>query len=125
MAVRNPLSRERIIDAAVGLLEEDGWDALSMRRLAQELDVWPMAVYRYFRDKDELVDALVDHAAARMELPGAEGHWRARGGPRRGGGGGGGGGGGPRPGPPRLTLGRLPPELRARMVAPEGGLDVL
>lgn len=111
MAERNPLSRERIIDTAVGLLEQDGWDALSMRRLAQELDVWPMAVYRYFRDKDELVDALVDHAAARMELPGAEGHWRERVGALL--------------EATRLTLGRLPPELRARMVAPEGGLDVL
>jgi TetR/AcrR family tetracycline transcriptional repressor len=58
MAARNPLSRERIVDAAFRLLEQDGWDALSMRRLAQELDVWPMAVYRYFRDKDELVEAL-------------------------------------------------------------------
>src|SRR3954466_5274956 len=110
MAVRNPLSRERIIDAAVGLLEEDGWDALSMRRLAQELDVWPMAVYRYFRDKDELVDALVDHAAGRMELPGTEGSWRER-----------------LRGPlaaARVPLRRRPPELRARLgsllVAPGG-----
>src|SRR3954454_13610258 len=103
MAVRNPLSRERIVETSFRLLEQDGWDALSMRRLAQELDVWPMAVYRYFRDKDELVDALVDHAVGTVSLPGARGPWRdrlhaildsARG-----------------------TLERLPPELRTRLAS--------
>src|SRR3954462_15307587 len=100
MAVRNPLSRERIVETSFRLLEQDGWDALSMRRLAQELDVWPMAVYRYFRDKDELVDALVDHAAGRMERPAPEGDWRER---LRG-----------LLDAARVTLHPLPPELRAR-----------
>ena len=45
------LSRERIVEAALGIVEREGLGALSMRRLAQELDVWPMSVYRYFRDK--------------------------------------------------------------------------
>ncbi len=58
------LSRERILDAALELVVDDGWNGLSMRRLAQELDVWPMAVYRYFRDKDELLDAVVEQLAA-------------------------------------------------------------
>ena len=58
------------------MAEEDGLDALSMRRLAQELDVWPMAVYRYFRDKDALLDAMVDTAAARAALPDGSGEWR-------------------------------------------------
>ena len=70
------LSRERIVETSFGLLEHEGWEALSMRRLAQELDVWPMAVYRYFRDKDELVDALVGHAVEGLEAPAAEGAWR-------------------------------------------------
>jgi AcrR family transcriptional regulator len=109
MAARNPLSRERIVETSLRLLEEDGWDALSMRRLAQELDVWPMAVYRYFRDKDELVDALVDHAAGAIELPDVEGGWRDR----------------LRDllDAARVTLERLPPELRTRLgsllVAPD------
>ena len=108
VAERNPLSRERIIDAAVGLLEQDGWDALSMRRLAQELDVWPMAVYRYFRDKEELVDALVEHAAAGMEPPDSEADpWESMRALLE---------------AARDTLGRLPAELRgrlgSRMVAP-------
>jgi AcrR family transcriptional regulator len=97
------LSRERIVDASLGLLEQEGWEALSMRRLAQQLDVWPMAVYRYFRDKDELVDALVDHAVEQTELPPARDDWRdqlvalleAA----------------------RATLERLPPELRSRLAS--------
>ena len=103
MAARNPLSRERIIEASFGVLEQDGWDALSMRRLAQELDVWPMAVYRYFRDKDELVDALVDHAAGTVEFPDPEGDWRER---LRG-----------LLEAARSGLQRLPPELRTRLGA--------
>src|SRR3954470_5162375 len=58
MARKAQLSRDRILNAARAVVEEDGLDALSMRRLAQELDVWPMSVYRYFRDKAELVDAV-------------------------------------------------------------------
>jgi TetR/AcrR family tetracycline transcriptional repressor len=72
------LSRERIVDAALELVEDGGWDGLSMRRLAQELDVWPMAVYRYFRDKDELLDAMAEAAAERVSLPSAHGSWRTR-----------------------------------------------
>src|SRR4051794_40129799 len=51
------LSRERILEVALEIAEGEGIDALSMRRLAQELDVWPMSVYRYFQDKDALRDA--------------------------------------------------------------------
>jgi AcrR family transcriptional regulator len=72
------LSRERIIEVALAVVEQEGWDALSMRRLAQELDVWPMAVYRYFQDKDALAEGLVDAAAAKVELPARRGSWRAR-----------------------------------------------
>jgi AcrR family transcriptional regulator len=70
------LSRERILEVALEVAEKEGIDALSMRRLAQELDVWPMSVYRYFQDKDALLDAM---AAGRLEqlpeLP-AGGGWR-------------------------------------------------
>jgi AcrR family transcriptional regulator len=72
------LSRDRIVEAALGVVEREGWDALSMRRLAQELDVWPMAVYRYFQDKDALVEGLIDAAAESVELPARRGSWRTR-----------------------------------------------
>ena len=69
------LSRERIVDTALALVSRDGLGALSMRRLAQELDVWPMSIYRYFRDKEELVAALADAAAEDIASPVASGPW--------------------------------------------------
>lgn len=81
MATTEPatrLSRERILEAALGLAERDGLEALSMRRLAQELDVWPMSIYRYFQDKEALLDALGEVAAARIRTPSARGSWRSQ-----------------------------------------------
>jgi AcrR family transcriptional regulator len=72
------LSRERILRGALDVIEREGLAALSMRRLAQELDVWPMAVYRYFRDKDELLDAVAAHSAAAVEVSAAGGSLRDR-----------------------------------------------
>jgi AcrR family transcriptional regulator len=72
------LSRERILIAARELVEDEGLEGLSMRRLAQELDVWPMSVYRYFRDKDELVDAVAASSAAAFEPPSRRGSWRTQ-----------------------------------------------
>jgi AcrR family transcriptional regulator len=72
------LSRERILDAARELVAQEGMTALSMRRLAQELDVWPMSVYRYFEDKDELLDALAASAVEAIALPSASDSWRAQ-----------------------------------------------
>jgi len=72
------LSHERILRGALDVIERDGLAGLSMRRLAQELDVWPMAVYRYFRDKDELLDAIAAHRAGSVELSAEEGSWRER-----------------------------------------------
>jgi AcrR family transcriptional regulator len=70
------LSRERILDTALALVTRDGLDALSMRRLAQDLDVWPMSLYRYFHDKDELLAALADAAAEDIAPPATAGPWR-------------------------------------------------
>jgi AcrR family transcriptional regulator len=70
------LSRDRILRAALETVDEEGFDALSMRRLARRLDVWPMSIYRYFRDKDELLDALADSAAVGLEVPSVRASWR-------------------------------------------------
>ncbi len=72
------LSRERILDAATTLFSSHGEDAVTMRRIAQELDVWPMGLYRYFADKDALLDALAEEAAAKLELPDSGLMWRDR-----------------------------------------------
>jgi AcrR family transcriptional regulator len=78
MARKEQLSKERILAAARRLVEEEGMAGLSMRRLAQELDVWPMSVYRYFQDKEELLDAVAASAAEGFELPSRRGSWRAQ-----------------------------------------------
>jgi AcrR family transcriptional regulator len=70
------LSRERILAAALDVAEREGVDSLSMRRLAQELDVWPMSVYRYFEDKDALLDAMAAHTAEQVARPRAGEEWR-------------------------------------------------
>lgn len=73
---RTQLSRERITAAAVDVVAREGLAALSMRRLAQELDVWPMSVYRHFRDKEDLLDAVAAAGAEGVKLPAADADWR-------------------------------------------------
>lgn len=75
----SPLTRDAIAHKALELADRHGADSLSMRRLAAELGVTPMAIYRHFRDKDELVDAIVETAVAEtpIEMPGS-GTWRER-----------------------------------------------
>src|SRR3954464_9163666 len=73
---REPLSRERILATALAVSAREGPDALSMRRIAQELDVWPMSLYRHFRDKDELLEALAADAARGVATPRQGRSWR-------------------------------------------------
>ncbi|MDX6716079.1 MAG: hypothetical protein QOH30_2637 [Baekduia sp.] len=70
------LSRELILEAALEIVGDEGFDGLSMRRLAQRLDVWPMSIYRYFHDKDELLDALAESAAVGLTVPSDRASWR-------------------------------------------------
>ena len=64
--------------AGLALLDREGFDALTMRRLAEDLGVGTMTLYGYFRNKRELLDALMDVAVSERVLPPAEGHWRER-----------------------------------------------
>ena len=57
---RTPLSTERILRTAVALADAGGIDSLSMRKIAEELDVVPMALYRHVANKDEMLDGMVD-----------------------------------------------------------------
>ena len=66
---RNPLlSRERIVGAAVALVDADGLPALSTRRLAAELGVSGPSLYNHFATKDALLDAVVDHVLGEVDL---------------------------------------------------------
>jgi AcrR family transcriptional regulator len=64
-----PLSRERIVAAALALAGREGLEGLSMRRLGAELGREAMSLYHFFPSKQHLVDALVDHAIASVEIP--------------------------------------------------------
>lgn len=57
---RVPLSRERVLRAAVALADQGGVESLSMRKIAQELGVVPMALYKHLSNKDEMLDGMVD-----------------------------------------------------------------
>ena len=57
---RLPLSRERVLDAAIVLADTGGIDSLSMRRLAEELGVKAMSLYNHVTDKDDILDGIVD-----------------------------------------------------------------
>lgn len=58
--MREALSQERILHAAVRLADEDGMEATSMRRLADALEVTPMALYKHVANREDLVDGMVD-----------------------------------------------------------------
>ena len=73
---RIPLSRDRVLRAAVRLAEEGGLEALTMRRLGQELGVEAMSLYRYVANKDDLLDGMVDVVFAEIELPQDGADWR-------------------------------------------------
>lgn len=66
---RTPLTRDRVLHAAVALADEVGIDGVSMRRLAQRLGVVPMALYKHVADKDELLDGMVDVVVAEFGPP--------------------------------------------------------
>lgn len=59
-STREPLSRGRVLRAAIALADAEGIDAVSMRRLAERLGVVPMALYKHVADKDDLLDGMVD-----------------------------------------------------------------
>jgi AcrR family transcriptional regulator len=65
---REQLSRERIVAAALSLVDAEGLEALTMRRLGRELGVDPMAVYYYVEDKNALLDALVEAVMAEIDV---------------------------------------------------------
>ena len=76
-ARRAPLSRERVLRAAVDLADDAGIDAVSMRRLAQELGVVPMALYKHVANKEELLDGMVDVIVGEIDPPMHGADWKA------------------------------------------------
>ena len=73
---RVPLSKQRVLGAAVALADAGGVEALSMRKLAQELGVVPMALYKHVSNKDELLDGMVDVVVGEIDPPPSGSDWK-------------------------------------------------
>lgn len=71
-----PLSRERVLDAAIRVADEGGVQSLSMRKVAAELKVEAMSLYHHVANKDEILDGVVDALFAKIELPDPDAHWK-------------------------------------------------
>lgn len=75
---REPLSRERVLHAAVAVADAGGIAALTIRTLAARLNVKPMAVYHHVANKSEILDGIVDLVFSEIELPPADADWQAQ-----------------------------------------------
>lgn len=80
---RIPLSRERVLHAAVKVADEGGIEALTMRRLAEEVGAEAMSLYYYVAKKEDILDGIVDviameinAATDRIRLPAEGAHWK-------------------------------------------------
>ncbi|HEY7794436.1 MAG TPA: TetR family transcriptional regulator, partial [Gaiellaceae bacterium] len=74
---RSPLSRQRVLEAAVRLADAGGLDALSMRKLGQELGVEAMSLYNHVANKEDVHAGMVELVMAEFELPPTGADWKA------------------------------------------------
>src|SRR5256885_16199821 len=72
---RLPLSRKRILRAGLVLADDAGAEALTMRRLGDELGFEAMSLYRHVANKDDLLDGMLDLVLAEWQLPDDDGSW--------------------------------------------------
>jgi len=73
---RVPLTKERVLQTAVEFADSNGIESLSMRKLAQALDVVPMALYRHVANKDELLSGMVDVVVGEIDPPLGDADWK-------------------------------------------------
>jgi AcrR family transcriptional regulator len=70
---REPLSRERIIRAALRIMDEEGLEAVSMRRIGRELGVEAMSLYNHVKDKEDILDSVCEAVLSEFRIPDADG----------------------------------------------------
>lgn len=75
---RSGLTRERIIATATAMIDRDGADSVSMRKLGAELGVEAMALYHHFPDREAILDAVVDAVLSMLVLPPRKTRWSDR-----------------------------------------------
>jgi len=73
---RTPLSRDRILRAAVARADQDGIAALSMRKLGEALGVEAMSLYNHVASKSDLLDGMIDIVFSEIDLPSGDGDWK-------------------------------------------------
>lgn len=73
---RRPVSRERILRTAIDLADREGIEAVSMRRIAFELGVVPMALYKHVANKEEILDGMVELVIGEIDPPLSDGDWK-------------------------------------------------
>jgi AcrR family transcriptional regulator len=73
---RIPLSRERVLRAALALADEGGIEALTMRRLGEQLEVEAMSLYNHVAGKDDILDGLVDLVFSEIAVPPDNDEWK-------------------------------------------------
>jgi AcrR family transcriptional regulator len=69
---REPLTRERIVRTALRIMDDEGLEALSMRRIGRELGVEAMSLYNHVEDKEDILDSICEVALAEFQVPLAE-----------------------------------------------------
>jgi AcrR family transcriptional regulator len=77
VAIRRRLNKDAVLRAALGLADEVGLDALTMRALAEHLGVVPMALYKHVANKRDLLDGMVDLVWGEVTEPRAERGWKS------------------------------------------------
>ena len=73
---RTPLTRERVVAAALRIMDAEGLDALSMRRIGRELGVEAMSLYNHVADKDDVLAGIVELVMSEFDPPPSHGDWR-------------------------------------------------
>ncbi len=74
---RTPLSRDRVLEAAVAFADANGIESLTMRKLGEVVGVEAMSLYNHVANKDDLLDGMVDLVFAEIGLPPSGPDWRA------------------------------------------------
>lgn len=76
---REPLTKDRIIEAALHVMDAEGLDAVTMRRIGRELGVEAMSLYNHVEDKDDILNGVTERVMAGYEYPEWTGDWVADG----------------------------------------------
>ena len=74
--LREPLTRDRVLQAAMTLADQGGIEALSMRKLGQALGVEAMAMYYHFANKERVLDGVVDLVFEEIDVPAIGADWK-------------------------------------------------